>query len=97
MARRPTLDHTVLAGPLGPLARDDVDTVVWRRLEELLHNRLARLRAANDRIRPPSEDFQTHILRGRIAEIKALLTLHASVAPGARPGPEQAPDLDDDE
>lgn len=99
MARKPArLDHAALAGSLGPLTREDLESVAWRRLEELLARRIAELRVANDRIRPPTQEYRTHILRGRIAEIKALLALHESVAPGLRPGPEQAPDtFDDDE
>lgn len=93
MARpRRQLDHQALAGPLGPLTREDFESVTWRRLQELLANRLERLRRANDSIRPPSEDYLTQILRGRIAELKVLQALGTSPTPGVEPGPDEAPD-----
>ena len=54
------------------LTDGDKLTPTWAKLEEHLKDRLAMLRAKND---APMSEAETATLRGRIAEVKALLSL----------------------
>lgn len=67
-----------------PLGREDFASVTWQRLEQLLTDRLAELRAFNDQ---PAIEGVTAQTRGRIAELKKILDLakDASSKQGASP------------
>ncbi len=55
-----------------PLTKDDITSPTWLRLRAHYEAELAKLRVKNDAEHDPD---QTARLRGRIAEIKNLLTL----------------------
>ena len=57
-----------------PFYMEDVQSHVWKKLEAYLEERLQRLRAQNDQ---RLDDYDTALLRGRIAEIKEILKLSA--------------------
>jgi hypothetical protein len=54
------------------LTREERASPLWARVREILEERIAKHRLANDSDRPPEE---TAKLRGRIAELKDLLKL----------------------
>lgn len=54
------------------LARHDIETALWRKLEEYIEQRMDVLRKTND---GDLDALQTARLRGRIAELKNLLAL----------------------
>lgn len=54
------------------LARHDIETALWRKLEEYIEQRMDVLRKTND---GDLEPMQTARLRGRIAELKSILAL----------------------
>lgn len=54
------------------LARHDIETALWRKLESYLEQRMETLRQTNDGDLDP---MQTARLRGRIAELKSMLAL----------------------
>lgn len=66
----------------------DFDAELQRRWVGLLRERIDAHRVTNDR--PQNTDWQTSMIRGRIAELKELLAL---AAPAVASGPDQA--LDD--
>lgn len=51
----------------------DFDSAVWRKVETRLNQRLVALRKQNDRL--TMGEVETAVIRGRIAEVKALLEL----------------------
>lgn len=55
-----------------PLAQVDRTSPTWLRVKEQLEERLAELRAQNDKT---ATEAQTEKLRGRIAEVKDLIAL----------------------
>lgn len=54
------------------LTKEDVDSPTWKRIRARLERRLEELRAKNDR---PASVEETAATRGKIAEIKFLLTM----------------------
>lgn len=52
--------------------KEELDSPLWAKLKELWNERLAKLRADNDK---NMNDVETYKLRGRIAEVKANLDL----------------------
>lgn len=66
------------------LTESDIQTLVWKKLEQYLNARLETLRARNDGNLTSDE---TAKLRGRIAEVKATLDL-------AKPSPVQQVDAE---
>lgn len=73
------------------LERDDFKLRTWPRLRALLEDRLADLREQNDN---RLDDEKTANLRGRIAEVKALLALEQLASAPASSGPGSASSLD---
>jgi hypothetical protein len=71
-----------------PFDRRDHDSPAHRAWVALLTQRLAIHREANDRLN--SDERQTAITRGRIAELKELLALASPPAPANAADPEQA-------
>ncbi len=62
-----------MSGRLPPvLTREDIDSPTWKRVRTRLEQRLDELRIQNDR---PLSAEQTAAIRGKIAEIKFLLTM----------------------
>ena len=61
----------------------DFDTATWDHLKSHIAQKLAAHRA--DLERPQTDDPTSRILRGRIAELKALLALETAPAPEADP------------
>lgn len=63
--------------PGSAIERDDFKTAAWAHIRSLLQDRLAALREEND---DRLDEVKTATVRGRIAEVKALLALeqHAS-------------------
>lgn len=53
------------------LDTDDLESITWRRISEHLNKRLSKLREQNDGDLP---DEETAKLRGRIAELKLILS-----------------------
>lgn len=64
-------DYIAIA-PRSELMRDDFNTRTWAHFAALLELRLAALREENDQ---RLDDVKTATIRGRIAEVKALLAL----------------------
>lgn len=54
------------------LQPEDRASATWMRIREHLEKRLVQLREKNDKTMP---DYETENLRGRIAEVKALISL----------------------
>ena len=55
---------------------EDLRSLVWRKFNDELRDRLADLRRQNDS--PSNDEIQTAVIRGRIAEVKRILSLDAS-------------------
>jgi hypothetical protein len=60
------------------LGADDLESPTWHRLSEYLEKRLARLREQND---GDQSEADTAKLRGRIAELKLILSLSKTDRP----------------
>ena len=52
---------------------EDLSSSTWRRLTDALTVRLAELRSMNDK--PELNEIQTAVIRGKIAEVKRILSL----------------------
>jgi len=54
------------------LTQEDLDSGCWKKLEGMAREKVAFLRQQNDH---PADEAQTAYLRGRIAEVKWLISL----------------------
>lgn len=59
------------------MLKEDFHTATWRRMKAMLEERLVELRELNDR---PTDTETTASTRGKIAEVKRLLTLDKSAS-----------------
>lgn len=67
------------------MLREDFRSTTWKRLTQLLQERLEALRESNDYLSNGPE--KTAAIRGQIAEVKRILSLEESLGASATPDP----------